>query len=165
MLGYRAINLVGLLLCIASMLFAILYLEKTLYLDPCPLCMLDRVVIVMLGAIFLIAFIHNPISIAAKIYGVLLLLFSLIGIGLASRHIWLQNLPKEKVPECGPDIYYMLDTLPFFDVIKKTLTGSGSCAEVSWTFVGLSIAEQTLLLFVVFLLLSMIQTFRSRKAN
>lgn len=163
MFSYRELYFYGLAVCVASLLFAVLYLERTLYLDPCPLCILDRVVIVALGVIFLIALVHNPRSFFAKIYGLISIVLSLTGIGLASRHIWLQNLPKDQVPECGPDLYFMLETLPFFDVIKKTLTGSGSCADVSWTFASLTIPEQTLILFVGLLILSVIQTLRVRK--
>ena len=147
-----------------SLAFAIFYLERILHLDPCPLCILDRVVITALAVVFLLAFLHNPATWFKKLYGFLAIVLCLIGIGLASRHIWLQNLPKDQVPECGPDIYFMLETLPFFDVIKKTLTGSGSCAEISWTFAGLTIPEQTLILFVGLLVLSVIQTLRAPKA-
>ena len=122
MFSYRSLAFLGLAICIASMLFAVLYLERTLYLDPCPLCILDRVVIMTLGVLFLIALVHGPRTIFAKIYGVLCIVMSSIGIGLASRHIWLQNLPKDQVPECGPDLYFMLDTLPLFETLKKTLT-------------------------------------------
>ncbi len=164
MFSYRSLAFLGLLTCIAAMLFAILYLENILYLDPCPLCILDRVVIIALGIVFLIALLHGPKTIFAKFYGFLGIVLSSIGIALASRHIWLQNLPKDQVPECGPDLYYMLDTLPLFDVLKKTLTGSGSCAEVSWTFAKLTIPEQTLILFVFLLILSVIQSLRPRKS-
>lgn len=164
MFSYRSLAFFGLAICVASMLFAVFYLERTLFLDPCPLCILDRVVIMALGVIFLISWVHGPRTIFTKIYGVLCILLSATGIGLASRHIWLQNLPKDQVPECGPDIYFMLDTLPLFDVLKKTLTGSGSCADVSWTFADLTIPEQTLILFVILLVLSLIQTLRPRKS-
>ena len=163
MFSYRLLNLYGLVLCVASLLFAIFYLEKTLYLDPCPLCILDRVVILGLGVIFLFALLHNSKSFFVKIYGGFCIILSLIGVMLASRHIWLQNLPKDQVPECGPDIYFMLETLPIFEVLKSVLTGSGSCADVSWTFVGLTIPEQTLILFIIFLVLSVIQTLRPLK--
>ena len=164
MFSYRLLNLYALVLCIASLLFAILYLEQTLYLDPCPLCVLDRVVIFGLGVIFLLALLHNSKSFAAIIYGIFCTILSVIGVLLAARHIWLQNLPEDQVPECGPDIYFMLETLPIFEVLKSVLTGSGSCAEVSWTFAGLTIPEQTLILFVVLLVLSVIQTIRPRKS-
>ena len=164
MFSYRSLAFIGLVLCIASMLFAVLYLERKLYLDPCPLCILDRVVIIALGTVFLIALLHGPRTIFSKVYGAICVLLSAIGIGLASRHIWLQSLPKDQVPECGPDLYYMLDTLPLFDVLRETLTGSGSCADISWTFLNLTIPEQTLILFVILLVLSAIQTLRPRKA-
>ena len=164
MFSYRSLAFIGLLTCIASMLFAVLYLENILFLDPCPLCILDRVVIIALGVVFLLALLHGPRTIFTKVYGFLGIVLSSIGIALASRHIWLQNLPKDQVPECGPDLYYMLDTLPLFDVLKKTLTGSGSCAEISWTFANLTIPEQTLILFVFLLILSVIQTLRPRKS-
>ena len=119
MFSYRLLNLYGLVLCATSLLFAIFYLEKTLHLDPCPLCILDRVVIFGLGVIFLFALLHNSKSLFAKIYGGFCIILSLIGVLLAARHIWLQNLPKDQVPECGPDIYFMLETLPIFEVLKS----------------------------------------------
>ena len=164
MFSYRSLAFLGLVICIASMLFAVFYLERTLFLDPCPLCILDRVVIISLGVLFSLAFLHGPRTIFTKIYGVLCILLASIGVGLASRHIWLQNLPKDQVPECGSDLYFMLDTLPLFETLKKTLTGSGTCADINWTFVDLTIPEQTLILFVILLVLSVIQTLRSRKS-
>ncbi len=164
MFNYRPLAFVGFAICVASMLFAVLYLERTLYLDPCPLCILDRVVIISMGALFLLAWLIGPKTIFAKINSVCCMLLSMVGIGLASRHIWLQNLPKDQVPECGPDLYFMLDTLPLFETLRKTLTGSGSCADISWEFAGLTIPEQTLILFVLLLILSVILTLRTRKS-
>ena len=154
MIGHRALNCLGLLACMASLLFAILYLEKTLHLDPCPLCILDRIVLAGMGIIFFLSMMHDSKSIFLKIYSLLVVTLSLTGIGLASRHIWLQNLPADRVPECGPDLYFMLETLPFSDVVRRVFTGSGSCAQVDWTFAGLSIPWQTLILFTCLLLLS-----------
>ncbi len=164
MFSYRAFNVYGFLLCVFAMLFAVLYLERTLYLDPCPLCVMDRAVIIGIAVLFFIALIFNPKSTMKIILGILTSILCVIGIGFASRHIWLQNLPKDQVPECGPDIYYMLDTLPLFDVLGKVLTGSGSCADISWTFMGLTIPEQTLILFLGLLVLALIQTFRTNKS-
>ena len=162
MFSYRALSFYGLLICIASMLFAILYLERVLFLDPCPLCIFDRVVITALGVVFLVAFLHNPKSLLAKIYAMISTIFCLLGMGLASRHIWLQNLPKDEVPECGPGLYFMLDTLPFFNVIKKVFMGSGPCAQINWTFAGLTIPQQTLILFSGLLVLSVLQIVRRK---
>jgi len=69
---------------------------------------------------------------------------------IAARHVWLQSLPKDRIPECGPGLEYMLKKLPFTQALEKILTGSGECAEVGWTFLGLSIAGWSLVWFVLF---------------
>jgi disulfide bond formation protein DsbB len=76
-----------------------------------------------------------------------------MGIAVGMRHIWLQNLPADQVPECGPDLAYMLEVFPMMDVIKRLFTGAGQCAEISWTFYGITLPQQTLLLFVALLLM------------
>ena len=162
MFGYRALNFYGLVTCIASLLFAIIYLEGMLFLDPCPLCILDRVVLAFLGSVFALALIHNPGAFLSRMYGALAVAFSLTGVGLAGRHVWLQGLPADQVPECGPDLYFMLETLPVLEVLREVFTASGSCAEVQWTFAGLTIPQQTLILFIGLLVLSLVLTFRTR---
>ncbi|MEM8843801.1 MAG: disulfide bond formation protein B [Pseudomonadota bacterium] len=153
---YRLINLFIVLIIIASLIFAVYYLEGVLYLEPCPLCMVDRGILVVIGAVCLIAIAHNPKGLMLWVYSAIASLFSLIGIGVAARHIWLQGLPPDLVPECGPDLSYMLDVFPLSDVIKKIFTGSGQCAEVSWTFLGLTIPQQTLILFIALLIMVVI---------
>ncbi|MEM7304950.1 MAG: disulfide bond formation protein B, partial [Pseudomonadota bacterium] len=150
---YRKINLLIIFIVIASMAFAVFYLEGVLYLEPCPLCMVDRMILVFIAGIALIALIHNSHSIMLWVYSLLAGIFSIAGIAVAARHIWLQGLPPDQVPECGPDLAYMMDVFPLAEVIKKVLSGSGQCAEVSWTFMGLTIPEQTLLLFIFLLIL------------
>ena len=150
---YRIINFLIILVVIASMLFAILYLEGVLHLDPCPLCMVDRAILVIIAAVCLVALLHNSSGVGRWIYSVFAAIFSVLGIAVSARHIWLQNLPPDQVPECGPDLMYMLDVFPLDDVIKRVFTGSGSCAEVSWTFLGLTIPQQTLFLFIFLFLL------------
>ena len=164
MYSYRTLNLFGLLVCIASLLFAVFYLERVLYLDPCPLCILDRVVLVALGLVFAIALAHNPGPAFSRVYGLLASALSLTGVGLAARHIWLQALPADEVPACGPDLYFMLETLPVLDTIRNILMGSGSCAEIQWTLAGLTLPQQTLLLFAGLLALSVILTLKPRKS-
>ncbi len=162
--GDRALNFLGLLACIASLLFAVIYLEGVLGLDPCPLCILDRVVLGALGVVFLLALVHNPDAWGSRIYGGLASVLSLTGVGLAGRHAWLQGLPTDQVPECGPDLYFMLETLPTLEVVRQVLSTSGSCAEVQWTFAGLSIPQQTLVLFAGLLALSLSLALRPRPA-
>ena len=148
---YRWLHSAIVLIVIAAMLFAIYYLEGVLYLDPCPLCIVDRAIFAIIAIISLIAILHNPSGMFLWIYSLLGGIFALLGVSVAARHIWLQGLPPDQVPECGPDLLYMLDSFPLADVMKRVFTGSGQCAEVSWTFLGLTIPQQTLLLFILLL--------------
>ena len=148
------------LLAIFSMLFARLYLEEILDLAACPLCMTQRVFVVAWGIIALIAVLHNPAGWGRRAYGALCALAAMGGGAIAARHVWLQHLPPDQVPACGPSLEYMLDTLPFSETISLVLMGDGNCAETMWTFMGLSIPEQTLLLFTGVTLVCLWQVFR-----
>ena len=97
----------------------------------------------------LLAVIHNPARVGRRIYGALVGLFAAFGAAVAGRHLWLQNLPPEQVPECGPGLNYMLETMPLTDALSKVFLGSGSCAEVHWTFIGLSMPGWTLVWFIL----------------
>ncbi len=153
------------LLSLASMLFALFYLEGQLNLPPCPLCMTQRVFIVGWGIVALLAVVHNPMGVGRRIYGGLCALCGILGGAVAARHVWLQYLPADEVPACGPSLQYMLETLPFSETLELVLMGDGNCADVQWTFLGLSIPEQALGLFLVATLISLWQTFRSYPAR
>ena len=148
------------LLAIFSMLFARFYLEEVLDLAACPLCMTQRVFVVAWGIVALIAVMHNPAGWGRRVYGALCALAAIGGGAIAARHVWLQHLPPDQVPACGPSLEYMLDTLPFSETISLVLMGDGNCAETMWTFMGLSIPEQTLLLFTGVTLVCLWQVFR-----
>lgn len=148
------------LLAIFSMLFARLYLEEVLDLAACPLCMTQRVFVLAWGIVALIAALHNPAGWGRRVYGALCALAAMGGGAIAARHVWLQHLPPDQVPACGPSLEYMLETLPFSDTISLVLMGDGNCAETMWTFMGLSIPEQTLLLFTGVTLVCLWQVFR-----
>jgi disulfide bond formation protein DsbB len=149
-----------LLLAIVSMLFARVYLEAHLGLEACPLCMTQRVFVVAWGVVALAAVIHNPRDIGLRIYAGLCALCAIGGGAVAARHVWLQHLPEDQVPACGPSLEYMLETLPFTETISLVLMGDGNCAMTMWTFMGLSIPEQTLILFVVTTLICLWQMVR-----
>lgn len=144
----RAGNLAGCLACAGMMAFA-LYAQHGLGLEPCPLCVFQRVATIVLGIVFLVAALHNPAGFARIAYAVLLLLVSAAGVGVAARHVWLQNLPKDQVPACGPDLDFMLDAFPFTEVLSIVLSGSGECAEVSWRFLGLTMPAWVLILLAL----------------
>ena len=143
----RAAFFLGFLICAALMGWAF-WLQYGEGLDPCPLCMLQRVAIVAIGLIFLVGTFHEPGRVGAWIYAFLLLIVAVLGAALATRQVWLQSLPADQVPACGMGLSYMLETMPFFDAIRRVLEGSGECAEKAWVFLGLSIAGWTLAFFV-----------------
>ncbi len=143
-LGFAA----GFAICAGLLGFAY-YLQYVEMQDPCPLCMVQRMVFYLLAAIFLLAALHGPARRGIVIYGIAALAVAALGVAVAARHVWLQNLPKHLVPSCGPGLEYMLKRFPFADVVTQVLTGSGECAEVGWKFLGLSIAGWSLLWFVV----------------
>lgn len=140
--------------CAALMAYA-LYLQYVLDLEPCPLCMFQRVALIAMGAVFLFAALQGPARTGAWVYSALLFILGGAGIGLALRHLWIQSLPADQVPACGMGIGYMFETLPFFDVVTRTLKGSGECAKVDLVL-GLSIPAWTLMLFVILIVWSVV---------
>lgn len=146
--GFRGEFIFGLVVC-ALILGIALYMEFAMGLDPCMLCMSQRFVYLGMGFIFMLAALHNPFFGGHRRYGFLLFLLSLLGIASASRQLYLQSLPADLVPACGPSFGYMVDAFPFADVLMSMIKGSGSCAEVQWSFLSLSIAGWSLVLFAV----------------
>jgi len=149
------------LLAVVSMLFARLYLQGYLGLEACPLCMTQRLFVVLWGVIALLGALHNPPGWGRRVYGALCGLAAWAGAAVAARHVWLQHLPDDQVPACGPSLEYMLENLPFSDTLSIVLMGDGNCAETVWTFAGYSIPEQTLVVFCVAILVSLWQTVRT----
>ena len=149
------------LLAITSMLFARLYLQAYLGLEACPLCMAQRVFVVLWGVIALLGALHNPRRWGRRVYGALCGLAALAGAAVAARHVWLQHLPADQVPACGPGLDYMLDNLPFRETLRVVLAGDGNCAKIDWTFLGFSIPEQTLVVFSTAILICLWQTLRT----
>lgn len=143
----RILNLAGLLACSAMMAYA-LYAQYQLLLDPCPLCLLQRVAVIAMGIFFLLAALHNPTGGARRVYAGLIGLSAIGGIVVAGRHVWLQNLPPDKVPSCGPGLGYMLENFPLGDALRMVFTGSGECASVDWSLLGLSMPAWVLIAIV-----------------
>jgi len=155
----RQINLLGFLICLGLSITAY-YMQYAMNLEPCPLCIMQRVVFVALGMVFLLATLHNPQQRGKTIYGFLLVLISITGMGFAGRQLWLQHLPAAQVPGCGPGLEYMIKHLPLTATIKTLFMGSGKCAEISWRFLGLSIPGWTLLSYIALAGLGVWQTRR-----
>ena len=157
----RPTNLILFLGCVGLMLIAA-YMEHVMGLQPCPLCITQRAFVILVGLIALIAFIHNPATTGRRIYGVAGLLAALIGAAFSARQLWLQSLPPDQAPACGPGLAYMFDAYPFMDAMKVLLQGDGDCAKVDWTFLGVSIAGWTLVAFIGLALVNLYQIARKR---
>lgn len=125
------------------------YLQFQQGLEPCPLCLVQRGFYYAVAAIALLATLHGPRSKGIAVYGVLAALFAVGGAATAGRQVWLQHLPPDKVPQCGPDLFFMLENLPLARTLQKLIQGSGECAAVDWKFLGLSIAGWSLVWFTL----------------
>lgn len=134
----RIVNLAAFLACVGLMAFA-LYAEHILNMEPCPLCVFQRIAVIFMGIGFLLLAAHNPgRGWAQRTYLLLIGLAAIGGMVVAGRHVWLQSLPPDKVPSCGPGLGYMLENFPLGDALKQVFSGSGECADVAWSLFGLS---------------------------
>ncbi len=133
----RLLNLAGFLACAGMMAFA-LYAQYVLLLEPCPLCVFQRIATILLGIVFLVAALHDPGRIGGRLYATLILIAAGGGVGVAGWHVYLQNLPADKVPGCGPGFEYIMGNFALFDALALIFKGSGECADVVWRLFGLS---------------------------
>jgi disulfide bond formation protein DsbB len=147
----RALFVLGAIAC-AGLMATALYMQHVMELEPCPLCVFQRIFVILVGVLMLLAALHNSPGLARRVYGGLIALVGAAGVAVAGRHVWLQNLPPEQVPECGPGLEYMLQAFPLSETLSMVFRGSGECAEVQWTFLGLSIPGWTLVIFVALVL-------------
>ena len=139
----------GLFTASAAMIGVAYWMQNHLHLVPCPLCMTQRVFVVAVGITSLAATLHGAGFVGTRVYATLIFLWSVAGGGFSSRHLWLQSLPADQIPECGPSIDYILETFPPMEILEVLLRGSGDCAKVDWSFLGVSIPGWTLLGFVM----------------
>ena len=141
--------------CLAVLGFG-LYLQHFVGLKPCPLCILQRIAFMVIMVIALAATVHASRNFGGYLYDGLIAVTAALGGGIAGRQIWLQHLPAEQVPACGPELAYLLETFPPLEVLSLVLAGSGECAEVQWRFLGLSIPEWSLIWFIFFFIIASI---------
>jgi protein dithiol:quinone oxidoreductase len=144
----RNLNLTAAIICAGLVTYAF-YTQFYEGLEPCPLCILQRVAMIVLCALFLLAAAHHPGKLGVRVYAVLIALVALTGAVLAGRHVWIQHLPADQVPECGPSLSYMLDVFPLNETLEMVFTGSGECAKVNWMFLELSMPAWVLLWFML----------------
>ncbi|HSZ08777.1 MAG TPA: disulfide bond formation protein B [Steroidobacteraceae bacterium] len=137
-------NLLGFAACTALLAYAY-YAQFVMHLEPCPLCIFQRVGVFALGVVFLIAALHDPAPVGRRVYAVLLALAASATIGIALRHLYIQSLPPDAVPACGASLDFMLKVFSLSEVLVKVLTGSGECAKVTWQFLGLAMPAWVLI--------------------
>jgi disulfide bond formation protein DsbB len=141
-------NLLGFLACAGLLAYAY-YAQYVMHLEPCPLCMFQRIGIIVLAVVFLIAALHDPGVTGRRVYAVLLGLAALATIGIALRHLYIQHLPPGSVPACGASLDFMLKVFSLSEVLVKVLTGSGECAKITWEFLGLAMPAWVLISVLV----------------
>lgn len=134
---------------VSLILFA-LYLQHVIGEHPCPLCITQRIFVMVIGVLAFGAFLQNPQQTGRRVWSALQLIAALVGAGVAARHVWIQHLPEDQVPACGPGLEYMFANFPFKQALDLLFMGDGNCAEVGWTFLTLSIPIWTLVAFIGF---------------
>ena len=137
-----------------AVLFVALVMEHAFAMAPCPLCLMQRIWFFLAGAFAYASLLHNP---RWGIYPLCSMIAAMIGGGFSIRQLYLQNLPADQVPACGPDLAYMLEVFPLSDVLIAMTQGTGDCAEVVWSFLGLSIPGWALLTFAMIVVVALLQ--------
>ncbi len=156
MLKSRQTNLLIFLIC-SGLITTALYMQHVMELNPCYLCITQRAFVILTGIFALLALVHNR---GLKVYGFLITLSALGGSFFSGKQLWLQSLPEDKVPACGPPVEYLFDAFNFNEALGMLLRGDGNCAEIQWTFLNLSIPAWTLLCFLFLALLGFSQVIR-----
>lgn len=150
LLKRRVGNVAGFLACVGMLAFGY-YLQYAVGLEPCPLCILQRIALLATGIAFLLAAIHHPVGkVGAGMYAGLIVLCAMTGAAISARHTWIQHLPENQRPTCGPSLDFMLQTFGPVKSLGRILRGSGECGTVDWTLLSFSIPEWTLAAFLAF---------------
>jgi protein dithiol:quinone oxidoreductase len=160
-LSPRLIYLATFLACAGLIGFA-LYLQHSLGLEPCPMCILQRYAFILVGVIALAAAIHNPALWGRRIYGGLLVIMAATGGGVAIRHVYLEHNPP-KIFDCGADVGFMLESFPLTEALPMIFRGTGDCTKVPWRFLGFSIAEWSLICFATLIVVAVVAATMKRR--
>ena len=126
-----------------------LFIQQRFNLEPCPLCIFQRITYMALGLLFLLAALHNPGNLGRKVYGLLQFAATVTGAGIALRHMWIQANPDKVMAECGAGFDYIFETFPLKRALDLVFKGTGECSSIDWTLFGLTIPQLSLVAFVV----------------
>ena len=159
--SYRTTNLLVATGCAGLIAIAVFYFQNHLGLEPCYLCITQRVFVIAVGVICGIAALHNPQSKPGqRSYAGLTLITAMAGGFFSVKQLWLQGLPEDKVPACGPPVDYLFEAFSASDAISMLLRGDGNCAEVQWQLLGLSMPGWVLVSFIALAGIGILQFFR-----
>jgi disulfide bond formation protein DsbB len=146
----RAIFAAIFLACAALIGFG-LVLQHVEELEPCPMCILQRFAFVGIGTVALIAAIHGPVRTGVKVYSFLIAATAIAGGSVSVRQSWLQRFPAPEPANCmAGDLDFLLGNFPLAQALPKIFAGTGDCAKVEWSLLGLSIAEWAFVWFLLF---------------
>jgi disulfide bond formation protein DsbB len=160
----RQLCLAAALACAAMMGFA-LVAQHGLKLEPCPLCVMQRIAVISLGIMFLLAAIHDAGPVGARFWGIVTASVAAAGAVVSGRHVWLQSLPPDQVPECGPGLDYIMEVFPLTEALSMVFAGSGECAEVVWRFLGFSMPTWVLICLVSLGVFGLVINWRAAKGS
>lgn len=163
--SYRSLHLAGFVACIGGLLFAILVLQRLLGLEPCPMCIFQRVAMFAAGLFFLLGAVHAPRGAARWVYSLAAALAAVVGAGIAGRHVWLQSLPPDQVPACGPTLDYLMDMFPLSEVVTMILKGDGNCARIEGQWLGITLPGWTLITFIAMAVYALAAPVLARRAR
>ena len=140
--------LIGFIFC-AGLLLAAYFFQFAQGLEPCPLCISQRLGVFLVGLVMLMGAIHPTGARGTRRYAIAGILAALLGASISIRHLWIQHLPPDEVPACGPGLSYMLQYFAFTDTLKAMVTGTGDCAKIEWTLLGFSMPFWVLMCFLL----------------
>jgi disulfide bond formation protein DsbB len=136
------------------------YLEYAVGLQPCGMCLLQRICLALLTGICLGAAVHGPSHFASLMYWLLGLLCSLAGTVTAWRHVLLQSAPAHELSDCSASVFDLFVSAPWAYVVQQLFNGTVDCEPISWSLFDLSLPEWSLLFFVATTILSVQQLLR-----
>jgi len=145
----RYLYLAGFFICVALLCTAY-YFEIVEFMEPCPLCMAQRFFVLLVGIFCLLAFFFDNHRWPSRIFLGLGTISAIAGAFVADHHVYIQNLPPEDVPACGPSFEYLMETLPLDALLNIMLEGNGNCADISWMYMGLSMPQWMMVIFIAF---------------
>jgi disulfide bond formation protein DsbB len=159
----RLLNLLGFALCAALLGYA-LYAQFQLGIEPCPLCIFQRIAMATLGLAFLLAALHHPRGAGRYVYGVAIGLAAALTLAIAARHVYVQSLPPGVLPSCGAPLAMLIKFTPIFQLIRRVLTGSGECGVINWRFLGLAMPMWVLIWALLLGVLGLFANFRREES-